>query len=397
MIRHIIRLMWNQKKRNALIIIEMLIVFMVMFFAVYFLSADLSRLMIPMAVNSENVGTIGFYTTDTNPENVRKSFIALKAHLQQLKFVEKVSYSRYSVPFEDSYSGSDYFYGNKQIQFSLHEADGDYQDLLQIPLLKGRWPLEKESENSPLPAVITEDAAKTLFGNQNPIGKILSQSNKKKSGKTFVITGIIPIFKQFDYAEIDAGFFTTFNPLTSTDESIRIMIKIRDGQKAVFFNSIEKEIFSVVDRDKWFIWSISTLEDNRINANAAKRTGFYTRAIISSIVIINILLGFIGVMWYNINLRRKEIGLRMAVGSPAIAIRWQLITESLVLAMFGMIPALVLILQVFLLKVFDFESGVFLFSLIFSILTLLLLIVISAWYPGMLASKIKPAIALHSE
>jgi len=161
--------------------------------------------------------------------------------------------------------------------------------------------------------------------------------------------------------------------------------------------NIENDIFKAVDKQSWFIFWINSLHDMRAAANATMHTQFYGRTLVSGIVIINVLLGFIGVLWYNMNLRRKEIGLRMAVGAPRQVVRRQMITESLVLGFFGILPALVIILQVFLLKIYDFEPGIFFFSIAVSILLLPLLLVASAWYPGWLASRISPASALHTE
>ncbi|PKP15516.1 MAG: hypothetical protein CVU06_16415, partial [Bacteroidetes bacterium HGW-Bacteroidetes-22] len=177
----------------------------------------------------------------------------------------------------------------------------------------------------------------------------------------------------------------------------RIIVKVKKGMMAEFFSHIEPEVFKVADRDLWFLFWVNTLSDMRATANASMHTGFYTRTLISAIVILNILLGFIGVLWYNINLRRKETGLRMAVGASRLAINRQLINESLVLGFFGIVPALILILQVYLLRVYPFETNIFFFSLAVSLVVLPCLLVLAAWYPGRLASRISPAIALHSE
>lgn len=388
--------MWNQKRRNALIIAELMVVFLVLFFAVYFLSDNLSRLLIPINVDDENVATVGFYTNDTNRVRVAKLYSALKAHLKNLSFVEGVSYSGNSVPFDDSYNSSSYSANGIDLVFYTRFVDPDFAPLLKMQLLKGRWPEAEEAENWPRPVVITEDAGKILFGEKEAIGMIIKSGRDAGSKKEYVVTGVLPRYKQSDYESAEPGLFTVGNPKALNSTS-RIIIKVKRGMMAEFFSHIETEIYKVVDKDSWFLFRVNTLSDMRATSNASKHTEFYTRTLISAIVILNILLGFIGVLWYNINLRRKETGLRMAVGASRSSISSQLIKESLVLGFFGVVPALILILQVYLLRVFPFETNVFFFSLAVSLLVLPSLLVIAAWYPGRLASRISPAVALHSE
>lgn len=396
MIKHVLKLMWNQKKRNALIIVELMVVFVVLFAAVYFLSSDLSKLLTPMAIKDKNIAGVGFYTTDTNTAEVRKIYPALKAYLKSLPYVEEVSYTGNSVPFEDSYSSTVLTVNGQSIQFYLRDPDGDYAHILGIPLLSGRWPRPDEAGMTPRPVVITEDVALKAFGNSSPLGKPIVRTRDNVVKAQYVITGVIPSFKQNDYSAVEPGLFRIADPVDINDAS-RILFRIKDGKMADFFTNIENDIFKAVDKQKWFIFWVNSLQDMRTNVNATMHTQFYGRTLVSGIVIINVLLGFIGVLWYNMNLRRKETGLRMAVGAPRQMIRRQMITESLVLGFFGILPAVVLIIQVFLLKIFDFESRIFFFSLAMSLLVLPLLLVLSAWYPGWLASRISPATALHTE
>lgn len=388
--------MWNQKKRNALIIAELMVVFLVLFFAVYFLSDNLSRLLIPINVDDENVATVGFYTNDTNRERVAKLYPALKAHLKNLSYIEGVSYSGNSVPFDESYNSSTFSANGIDLVFFTRFVDPDFAPILKMPLLKGRWPEAEEAENWPRPVVITEDAGKILFGEKDVLGLKIESGRDAGSKKEYVVTGVLPRYKQSDYGNAEPGLFTVGNPKALNSAS-RIIIKVKRGRMAEFFSHIETEIYKVVDKDSWFLFWVNTLADMRATANASKHTEFYTRTLISAIVILNILLGFIGVLWYNINLRLKETGLRMAVGASRRAISTQLIKESLVLGFFGIVPAIILILQVYLLRVFPFETNVFFFSLAVSLLVLPSLLVIAAWYPGRLASRISPAVALHSE
>jgi len=55
-------------------------------------------------------------------------------------------------------------------------------------------------------------------------------------------------------------------------------------------------------------------------------------ALISLFLVINVSLGLFGVLWYNINFRRSEIGIRRAFGSTPKNIYTQIVGETLTLS-----------------------------------------------------------------
>jgi putative ABC transport system permease protein len=118
---------------------------------------------------------------------------------------------------------------------------------------------------------------------------------------------------------------------------------------------------------------------------------------VAGFLIANVALGLFGVLWYNINKRRGEIGLRRAVGATGTAISMQLVAEALVLSSLSLILGSFFAIQFPLLNVFDLPSGVYLSAIALSVIFLYLLVIICALYPGKQAAGIYPAVALHEE
>ncbi|MCE1167715.1 MAG: FtsX-like permease family protein [Sphingobacteriia bacterium] len=399
MIRHIFRLMWNQKKRHSLIVFEIFIVFLVIFGTIYLLSGDISKRLIPIPIEITDVGTFKLYTDDTNSVNIRKTFVDLDRHLRQLPYVENVCFNRTNIPFDDSYTTSTFNLNGKQLRLFVREVDTNYSRLTSIKLMKGRWPTLAESKMDPIPALLTPEAVDTLFGEGDPIGKVFYRGDRDKpqEQKKYVVYGVTHSFKQTDYDKIEAAIFTVYEPGEGGFGYAGIMVKLKPGGKEFFYKNIEKEIFKVVDGDIWFLWSVSSLEDQRRSINAIYSSRFLSRAIVGVIIIVNVLLGFIGVLWYNTNQRRRELGLRKAFGATSISLRRQLIFESLVINLFGVLPALFILAQVYFMGLYPFEAPIFFFSIVVSILLLSFLIVLAAWYPGKIAGSTQPAVALHAD
>ncbi len=121
-------------------------------------------------------------------------------------------------------------------------------------------------------------------------------------------------------------------------------------------------------------------------------------AVVCGFLIINVALGLFGMVWYSINRRRSEIGLRRAVGGSSTNIHGQILGEVLVLATFGIIIGSFFALQFPLLNIIGFiGSKIYYLAYISSVVMIYLIAVICAFYPGQLAAKIQPAIALHDE
>ena len=119
--------------------------------------------------------------------------------------------------------------------------------------------------------------------------------------------------------------------------------------------------------------------------------------IVAGFLIINVALGLFGVLWYNINLRKSEIGLRRAVGASGNAVSKQLVGEALVLSTFALIIGSFFAVQFPLLNVFDLPASVYIVALLFAIAFIYVLVIICALYPGKQAASIYPAVALHEE
>ena len=120
-------------------------------------------------------------------------------------------------------------------------------------------------------------------------------------------------------------------------------------------------------------------------------------SIVAGFLIINVALGLFGVLWYNINKRRGEIGLRRAVGATGNSVSKQLVAEALVLSTISLIVGCFFAFQFPLLNVFDLPAGVYLVAIALAIAFIYLLVTICALYPGKQAAAIYPAVALHEE
>ena len=119
--------------------------------------------------------------------------------------------------------------------------------------------------------------------------------------------------------------------------------------------------------------------------------------VVAGFLIINVALGLFGVLWYNINKRKGEIGLRRAVGASGNSISMQLVGEALVLATISLVIGSFFAVQFPLMNVFDLAANTYLIAIGFAVLFIYFLVILCAFYPGRQAAAIYPDVALHED
>lgn len=113
---------------------------------------------------------------------------------------------------------------------------------------------------------------------------------------------------------------------------------------------------------------------------------------------IMVAMGLFGVLWQNVTARTQEIGLRRALGSTALQIHRQIITELMVVSFFGVSIAALILVQFPLLGIFsELNWGLFGSAFLLALVLMTLLSIICAFYPGKIATNYSPAEALHYE
>src|ERR1700753_3190284 len=139
------------------------------------------------------------------------------------------------------------------------------------------------------------------------------------------------------------------------------------------------------------------MRDKRTTLNYFTLVPMIALLIVACFLIINVALGLFCVLWYNINKRRGEIGLRRAIGATGNSVSGQLVNEAMILATLSLIIGAFFAIQFPLLNLFDLPASVYIIALFLSIIFIYLLVFVCSLYPGKQAAAIYPAVALHEE
>jgi putative ABC transport system permease protein len=393
MLRHLFKLIWNKKKQNFLLMFEMLISFMVVFAVCTLLVSKYQNYRKPMGFNYEQVWTVNFDNSlkTNNVDSISLFYENVRRTLEGMPQIRAASFSFENFPFSNSINGTDLKLNNRHVMVYNYNVGEGYKDVLQLKVLEGRWFGKQDLVAKDKPVVITAALEKEYFPNDHATGKLIT--NHSGDRKMRVIGVVQDIKDRGDYADSEPGLFNLID--TSNQRwANRILIKVSSDAGAAFEGRLFKTLAGIM---KDANLEISHLADLRRSKNKETIIPVIVLLVVAGFLIINVALGIFGVLWYNINKRRSEIGLRRAVGATGNNISKQLVGEAMVLTTIAMLAGSFFAVQFPLLHVFNIESGIWFTALALSLAFIYLLVLICALYPGRQASAIQPAVALHED
>jgi putative ABC transport system permease protein len=144
--------------------------------------------------------------------------------------------------------------------------------------------------------------------------------------------------------------------------------------------------------------TVTLLEERHASSilEVKRRYAFY--GLVGGFLVIMVALGLTGVMWQSVTERTREIGIRRAVGAAAGGVRKQLVGESLALATVAILVGVALMAQSAVLGMFPtVEPAVYAAGAAAAALVRYAVVALAALYPGLLATHVQPADALHHD
>ena len=394
MIRIFFKTIWNNRRRNILVFIELFMISLVLVFLTFYLVNMVTIFRIKNCYDTNNVILVDISKKDNEDESItEKSFMNLKEKFRSNSFVESVSISTSAVPFNYSLYSTDFRHDSDHFNLALRRVDIDYADVMRIKPLKGRWFNETDIGKSVFPIIISTDIDEKYFKG-NAIGKRLEEDKN-----SYEIIGVVDHFKRSDIENpYSFGFIFKEKVLAKYYWSTSFLVRTKEGKTGEMLSIAESQVYSTLNAQFWTVRSLNSLENMRNTQNDDNSQRNYLSIIIALFIMINVFLGTIGILWYNTNLRIHEIGIKRALGSTGVGIKRLIIAENMILAILGLLIVSFVILQVP--TSYDYreiQPYVLYKSIFISFVTMIILVLLCTWLPASLASRIQPASALKME
>ncbi|WEA02640.1 ABC transporter permease [Mucilaginibacter sp. SJ] len=396
MFKHLFKLIWNKKKQNFLLISEMLVSFLVIFAVSTLVVYYYKNYKKPIGFDYKKVWVINYNNAvkSKKADSLTLFYETLRQTIKSMPQIEEVSYASNNYPFAFNQSNGGYDYNKRHLDgVDNLSADDNYARVFNLQVLSGRWFSKQDAVYTSRPVVINELFKQLVFGNENPIGKLLGNEKDKLSDRMRVIGVVSDMKLKGDYKPANPGVYSRLD--TGSYAWVgTLLLKTGPTADAAFESRLYKTVSNAMKNSNV---EIEHLDKKLVKMNQVSLVPAIILFVVATFLIINVALGLFGVLWYNINKRRSEIGLRRAIGATGKSVSWQLVTESLILATISLVIGAFFAAQFPLLNVFDMPPGVYMIAIFLSVLFIYVLVLLCSLYPGKQAAAIYPAVALHEE
>lgn len=362
MIRHLLTLIWNQRKQNGWLFAELVLVLLSVFFLV---DAAYSRYTLyhqPMGFDISscwrlhleelNPGDKGYVGTEERGEACWNRICALSDRLMQTGDVEAAGCAFYSIPYSDGNSwsgieaiGADSLHAYSQ-PLHVRKVDAGFFDVFRINDLHGTS--IRQLENAAFDELIlTEMVARRLYDTTD------ARNRKVKIfGEEYPVLTVVPNLRYLDYlpvipsflmkysSESMGQFFDTYRP-SEAEYVIRMKKEMTPGEMEEWLAAQGERLVS----GNVFVSSFTSLASMRESKIQGNRNQWKLEQLVMAFLLLNVFFGVTGTFWMRTQARRSETGLRMALGaSPRKVVSW-LNVEGLLILLSAAAPVLLIVLN----------------------------------------------------
>ncbi|GAB3926972.1 ABC transporter permease [Mucilaginibacter myungsuensis] len=242
-------------------------------------------------------------------------------------------------------------YNDKAFKKNGAFVDNSYFEIFNYRFVKGDAGKALIQPNS---IVLTEDMAKILFGDADPIAKVIKRNDKTE----LIVTGIIENLKpntsyKFDYLLPWAVFENEQDWVKNSgwgSNFARTFVKLKDAagfaqadgvvRKLIAQNNEgDKAVAMLYPYGKLHLYS--DFKNGKVVGGLIDQVKMF--AVLALVILLIACFNFMNLSTARSEERAKEVGIRKAIGSGRQMLIWQFVVESVMLCLFSMVIALFLL------------------------------------------------------
>jgi putative ABC transport system permease protein len=294
---------------------------------------------------------------------------------------------------------------NNNLGGRITAVSGGYAGLMSTPVIRGRMITDDDTESAPSVVAINETLARKYFSGTDPIGMRLDLGGKDTGMiRPLTIVGVIG-------DQVDSSASQPPQPL--------LMIAYRQiPTTSLFYQALVKTVVNLAVKTRgdiavapatravfrtlapdYALDNFQSMQQAVDAANFSQRLGLYLTAAFAGIATMMVIAGLYGVLAQVVGYRRREFGIRLAMGATRSGMVAMVLRQAVVLIAIGLACGLALavwggrLVKSFLYEVQPVDT------LTYAAVVLLLLFVgtLAALVPAQRAASVEPVTTLREE
>ncbi len=220
----------------------------------------------------------------------------------------------------------------------------NYFETMGIPLRAGRLPNERDSENAPRVAVISESLARREFPHESPIGRRFTADLRAPQETTFEIVGVVADVDLYDprnRLHRECAYFP-YRQWTFTPQAIVLQARIASTGSAAAAAAALRQALRDVDASL-ALYDVRTIRQATESLLASERLAALLTAFFGIAASLLCALGIYGVVSRDLAVRGREAAIRMALGGRLPSVVWTLARKPLLAVFAGIVSGAALL------------------------------------------------------
>ncbi|MCL1938603.1 MAG: multidrug ABC transporter substrate-binding protein [Candidatus Azobacteroides sp.] len=422
MIKHILKMIWAQRKSNVWIYAELLVVVSALWFMGDKFYVDLRTYYSPLGyditntwrfkLNKLNSQLPAYVPEEESASDQATNLQQLMSQIRQHPLVDGVCVCYYSCPYSwgnrwgdiASVEGDTSLVAQKV--FQIRSVSPEYFEVFRIKDSQGNPITTKLLEGSEEPILVSQDMGEELFPKQSAKGRKICIHDE---GPEITILAVTPPIRSNEYCKSDPCLFEIIAGADYAElinnmgvENAELCVRMKKGLSQDEMFQLLEEMGDRLRVSNLNVYGVSSIADMRKEQLASYKEENNKQLALMTFLLINVFFGIIGTFWLRTQQRQGEAGIRMALGANHFTLGKYLYGEGLCLLLLTLPFTLAFAGNMIYMGIPDADRlpltvGRFLLVFGGTYGLLAFLIALGVWFPVQKIFRIKPAEALHYE
>ena len=220
---------------------------------------------------------------------------------------------------------------------NMNFTGGDYFKVMGIELLQGRTFTSNEAVTPNSNVIISRSAAEKLWPGENVLGRSVRPRFGGQDSLAFTVVGVVDDVKQNDWRE--AGEALVYFPLTGPTAASWGIGSPAYVVKSTRAETLEREVRELIRQvaPEAPVYREFTMEFLAQRSMTQLSFTMLTLSVVSGLALLLGAIGLYGVLSYVVAQRTREIGVRMALGATARAVRRMVVSQGARVVLVGVV------------------------------------------------------------